>query len=425
MKHTITTSTDTQISASINVDAADLTKAKDLALKRLSKDVKVAGFRKGKVPHHVAEKHLDPNALANEVVENAVNISLNDIITAEQLQVLDKPNVEIKAFVPYTQLDYTVTIDILPKITLGDYKNLKIKRVAEPVKDADIDEVIERIKKNFADKNEVKRAAKNGDEVIIDFDGKDKEGKPLEGTKATDYTLALGSGSFIPGFEDQIVSHKAGETFDINVTFPDDYHAEHLKGADVTFTITLKKVFELTAAEVDDALAKKVGKFDTLAALKEDIKDNIKIEKEQEADEKFKDDLLGELVQKSTVPLSQVLIDDQMRAIEQEAKQNLLYRGMSVEQYLKAQGYKDEEEWREKEFKQAAVRRVQAGLVLAELTKAEKIQIDSSELEIELERRKAEAPKMAAEFDKPEVRRDVANRVMTQKTIQRLVDLNS
>lgn len=425
MKHTLKKSSDTHVVVTVTADTQSLAKAKALAVKELGKSVKVQGFRKGKVPVAVVEKNLDPNTLANEAVQYAINQALNQVINEEQLRVLDQPRIELKKFVPYTDLEFTAEIEVLPEIKLGNYKKLKAKKAKISVESSEVDEVVERIRQGYADTTEVKRAAKDGDDVVIDFKGADAKGNEVEGAAGKDYTLRLGSKTFIPGFEDQIVGHKPGDAFDVKVTFPKSYHAEHLKNAKVTFAVTLHTVKEVKLPKVDDEFAKKIGPFDTAKAMKDDIKRELIARKDHEATDKLKDELLGQLVESSKVPVPDVLIDDQMQSIEQDAMQNLMYRGQSLEDYLKAQDYKDAEAWRAKELRPMAVRRVQAGLVLSELTKAENIDITREELEAELERRKAEAPKMAEQFDTPEVRRDVANRVITEKTINRLVELNS
>ncbi len=424
MKHTLKKTSDTLVSITTSVSEADLKKAKSAALTQLSTQVKVPGFRTGKVPPAIAEKNLDPNLLANETMEQALNAALNDCIVAEDLRVLDQPKVNVTKFVPYTDLEFTADIEVLPPVKLADYKKLKARKEKFTVDAKEVDEVIDRIRTNFAERAEVTRAAKSGDEVVIDFDGRDKKNGPIDGTKAEDYALALGSGSFIPGFEDKLIGHKAGEQFDIDVTFPADYHAKHLQKAKVTFAINLKKIQEVVLPKADDDLAKKSGPFNSIKDLKADIKRELTAQKERSATEKLKDDLLGELAEKTKLTLPAVLVEDQLRALEQEFQQNLLYRGQTLEQYMEGAGYKDRDIWIEKELRPAAERRVKAGLVLAELSKVESIDISTDEFEAELARRKAEAPKMADQLDTPEARRDLANRVITEKTIQRLVEFN-
>lgn len=427
MKHILKKLTDTKISLAITVTAEELAVAKERALRSLAQKIKVPGFRQGKVPIHVAEKHLEASAVANEAVEYAINAALSQAIEAEDLRVLDRPSVELGDFKPYELLTFTAELEVLPPVTLGDYKKLKTKRTVAKVTDADISEVIDRLRTGHSETKDTDRAAKDGDEAVIDFEGRDEKGELVDGAAGKEYPLRLGSGQFIPGFEEGIVGHKAGDEFDLPLTFPKDYHSAALKGAKVTFKVTLQKVREVVQPELNDEFAKKVGPFETIDQLRDDVKTELKAQKEREADDKYKDELLGELAEKSEVPAPAVLVEDQIKGIEQDLRQNLMYRGMSFEQYLEAQGFKDEADWREREAREAAIRRVKSGLVLAELSKVEDIQAGTDELEARLTQLKSQYPdpKTQQQLDTPEVRRDVANRVLTEKAIDRLVEINS
>jgi trigger factor len=424
MKHTLKKSSETEVHISVELDGTDLATAKRAAVQELSKSVKVPGFRAGKVPANVAEKHIDPLALANTTTENAINIAVNDIAIDEQLRILDRPQVDLKDFQPYDSLTFEATIPVVPEVTLGDYKKLKTKADTVDVTDAEVDEVVERMRSQLAEKKAVTREASSGDEVTIDFVGK-RDGEPFDGGTANGYDLVLGSNSFIPGFEEAIIGHKPGDTFDVPLTFPADYHAEHLKGAETVFSVTLHEIKEIVLPEVNDEFAVKVGPFKTVEGMREDIRAELTQQKEKAAEDKLKDDLVGELVSVSTVPVPQVLVDDQLRQIEQDAMQNLMYRGMSPEQYLQQMGYKDHDEWREKEFKVAAERRVQAGLALAELSKVENIDVTKEELDARHAQMLEQYPTMKDQLDAPEARRDLANRVITEKTVDRLIELNT
>ncbi len=423
MKHTLKKLSDTQVLVTVTASEQDLADAKIIALKHLSREVKVPGFRQGKVPANVAEKHLDPNLLGGEVAEHAVNTTLNEVITVEGIRVLDQPKIELKKFVPYTELEFEATIDIIPAVKLGNYKKLKVKKTVKKVEQADVDEVIGRVKKNFEEKKEVKREAKLTDEVTIDFVGK-KDGEAFEGGTSEDYPLVLGSKSFIPGFEEAIVGHKVGDKFDVPLTFPKDYHAEHLKGAKVVFEVTVKKVSEVASPELNDELAKKVGPFETVKDLTDDIRRELADQNERVADNEYKDALVEALVKASHIPVPGVLVQDQMKSVEQDARQNLMYRGMTPDDYMQQKGYKDEEEWREKEFKDVATKRVQAGLVLAELSKAENIEVTKEELDARHAEMLQQYPNMKEQLDTPEARADLVNRIVTEKTLSKLVDLN-
>lgn len=424
MKHTLKKLSDTQVQVTATASAEDLKDAKATALKYIARDIKVAGFRKGKVPAHVAEKHADPNVLANDTAEYAVNAVLNEVITVEDIRVLDQPKIEIKKYVPYDELEFESVIDVLPQITLGNYKKLGVTRSVKKVEKKDVDEVVERLRTNSSEKKTVKRAAKDGDVVVIDFVGK-KDGEAFDGGTAKDYDLTLGSGSFIPGFEKAIEGHTAGESFEVPLTFPKDYHAKTLAGQPVVFDVTLHKVTEVTLPTVDDAFAAKIGPFKTKQELLDDIKRELSAQNERQANDAYKDELIGALVKLSKVPVPELLVEDQLRSIEQDATQNLMYQGMTPEQYIEQRGYKDKAEWVEKELKEAAVRRVQSGLVLAELSKAEQVEVTKEELESRFAEMLSQYQNMKDQLDTPEARRDLANRVLTEKTLERLVALNS
>lgn len=427
MKTTVKHISESRVLVTVTVDKAGLDDAEQVALKKLSRTVKVPGFRKGHVPLNVAAKHIDPMSLSQETLENALSKAVAEAFMSEDLQALERPEVEVKKFVPGESLEFTAEADVLPKVTLGDYKKLKSETPAIKIEKQDIDDVLERIRSGFAEKKPVERAAKMGDEVTIDFVGK-KDDVAFDGGTASDYKLALGSQSFIPGFEEAIVDHKSGDKFDIPLEFPKDYHSKDLAGQKVVFEINLKSVDESVLPELNDEFAAKVGEFTDMKGLQDDIKKELTAQKTREADDKLKDDLVKQLTETSKVTAPAVLVDDQLRSIEQDLTQNLMYQGGSFEQYLESKGYKDRDEWVEKEARAAAESRVKAGLVLAELSKAEKIEASSEELAERINVYKQQygnSPEMAKRFDEPEIQRSIANELLTSKTVDRLVELNS
>lgn len=427
MKTTVTHESDTRVKVVVAADHAELAAAEQVALKRLAKTVKVNGFRTGHVPLEIVKKHADPNALAQETLDAALNRAVAEAFLNNNLQVLARPEVEIKKYVPGELLEFTAEADVLPEVKLGDYKKLKAKKVAVNVDKKEIDEVIERIQKGLSEKKEVKRAAKIGDETVIDFVGK-KDGEAFQGGTGKDYPLVLGSNSFIPGFEDALVGLKAGDTKDVKLAFPKDYHAKDLAGQDVVFEVTVKKVNSVKLPALDDKFAAKAGPFTSMEDLRKDIKAEITAQAERRAKDDLKDELVKQLVAKSTVSVPSVLRDDQIRSLEQDLRQNLMYRGRTLEQYFEEKGYADRDAWVKAEANDAADARIKAGLVLAQLSKELKIEATADELAAHINAYKqqyANNPKMAKHFDKPEAQREVANRLITEKTIDKLVELNS
>ena len=427
MKATIKNLSDTKVQVTIILDAEELAIAEQVATTKLARDVKAPGFRKGKTPVAVAAKIIDPNALQEQTMDNAISKAVAAVFIDSKIQALDRPAVEVKKYVPGEMMEFTAESEILPVIKLGNYKKLTVKTDKITVSESDIVGTIDRIRQSLSEKKDVKRAAKIGDETVIDFVGK-KGGVAFEGGTGNDYTLVLGSNQFIPGFEDGIVGHKVGDKFDLNLTFPSDYQSADLKGAKVTFTTTLTAVKEVKLPEINDKLAAKAGPFKTMTELKTDIKRELTAQKEREVSEKLKDDLVKQLVAASNVPVPEILVADQSKSIEQDFINNLSYQGLSLDQYLKNKDFESKEKWLETEVRDVAIKRVQAGLVLAELSKLEKIDASTAELDAHVETYKKQYANNAEalkQFELPEVRQDIANRLLTEKTVDRLVELNS
>lgn len=430
MKRAVKHLSDTKVELTITLGKEELEAAEQVALTKLAKNVKAPGFRKGNVPASVAAKHVDPNQLAEQTLDDALSKAVAEAFMAENIQALARPEVSVKKFVPKSELEFTAEVEIVPKVKLGNYKKLNVKPEKASVSTEEVNDIIERMRSAMSEKKEVKRPAQIGDEVIIDFIGK-KDGVAFEGGTAKDYALELGSNSFIPGFEEGLVGKKAGDKADLKLKFPKNYHVADLADADVVFETTVKKVQEKVLPELNDEFAQKSGagkEVKTLKDLKEDIKRELTTQKEREAAEKHKDALVAKLIEVSTVTAPQVLVDDQARSIEQDIQQNLMYQNITLDQYIKTQGFTDVEDWRTKEVIPAAEKRVKAGLALAELSKELNIEATDAEKEAFTNRYKAQYannPELVKRFDEPEIQNDLLNRLLTEKTVDKLVELNS
>lgn len=425
MKKSVKHLSDTKVELTISLDKKEMQDAEQVALVNIAKDMKVAGFRQGKVPVSVAAKNVNPDVLAEQTLERALSRAVAEAFLAEDLSALDRPEVDVQDFVPGEKLEFTATAEVMPKIKLGDYKKLDVKKADIKVEEKDIEEIIGRVKKGFAEKNPVERAAKMNDEVKIDFVGK-KDGVPFDGGTAKDFDLVLGSGSFIPGFEEGIVGKKIGETFDVELSFPDNYHVAELKGAPVVFAVTLNEVKEVVEPELTDELAQKAGPFKTVQELKDDIKRELTNQKEREADERYKDELVRSVVEISEIPVPEILLTDQKASIERDMQQNLMYQGVTIDMYLADKGFKDREDWLVREVGPAAEARVKAGLALAEISKVEKVEATDQELLERMNQLGTQYPdeNTRNQLKTPEAQRDIANRILTEKTIALLVEYN-
>jgi len=415
---------DSRVEITVTLDAKDLAKAREKALEKLAKEVKVEGFRKGKVPTEVAAKFIPDNDLNTETIDIAVRTTVIEAFQKEEKSPLILPSVNVTKYVPGESAEYTATADIIPEIKLGDYKNLGIKKAEAKVAAKDVNEILDNIANSFAEKKVVKRAAKLTDEVIIDFVGK-KDGEAFQGGSAKDYHLVLGSQSFIPGFEDGIVGHEVGDKFDLDLTFPKDYGVKELAGAKTVFEVLLKQVNEVTKAKIDDEMAKKCGPFKNLEELKEDIKKNLAAQNEHRLEEKFKDDLIKALVKKSKVPAPEILIDDQMRIIRDDMSRNAAAQGMELEEFIKANG-ETMENW-EKEARKVAEERVKASLALQTLAVEQKITVSDDLVAAKIAELKdvyKKSPEALKSLKDPNVKMDIKNRLTIEATLDFLVKEN-
>ena len=424
MKTKLKKLSDSRVELTVTLDAKDLKPAKEKALAKLAKEIKVEGFRKGKVPVEVAKKFIPDNDLNAETVDYAVRSTVIGAFQEAEKSPLVMPSVNVTKYVPDEIVEYTATADIIPEIKLGDYKKLGVKKPEVKVSDKEVKEVLDNLSSSFAEKKVVKRPAKLTDEVIIDFVGK-KDGEAFRGGSAKDYKLVLGSESFIPGFEDGIVGHESGDKFDLELTFPEDYGVKDLAGAKTVFEILVKQVNEVKKAAIDDEMAKKCGPFKTLDELKKDIKGNLEAQNEHKLAEQYKDSLVKALVKKSKVPAPEILIDDQLRAIRDDMTRNAASYSMSFEEFLEAN---DEtmENW-EKEARKIAEERVKASLALQTLAVEQKITVSDELVNAKLAelrdvyKNSSEALKNLKD---PNVKMDIKNRMIIEATLDYLVKVN-
>ena len=413
--------TSTSVALNFTAHEADLSPIKQAAVKSLGKNVKVAGFRHGKAPQAVVEKNLDPTALQTEVMEEAINHFYAEAIKQEKLRPVSRPEVSIKKFVPFTLLEVDVKVDVIGPISLPDYTKMKLEQPKVTVTAADITDVLNSLAERAGDKKAVERAAKSGDEVAIDFKGTDDKGEPVNGAEGKEYPLILGSNNFIPGFEDNLIGLKPGASKTFTLTFPKDYGVAALANKAVTFEVTVGMVQTITLPKLDDEFASKVGPFKTLADLKADIKTQLTAERQQAVDRDFQNQILEQITNKSTLDVPAALVEEQLDAAEREERQNLMYKGMTWEEHLKEEGVTEEEH--RKRNRATAETRVKAGLVLSEISDKEGIRVTAEEVQLRVQLLKGQYqdPAMQAELDKPENQQDIAMRMLSEKTIDKLV----
>lgn len=421
MQITTTQPKDTEAIMTVSAAADELMPIKEIVLKRLQPRLNLAGFRKGKAPLPLVEKNLDQAMLQTEFLEEAVSTLYAQAVRQEKLRPVDRPEIQINKFVPFTDLEFKATLPVVSNIKLPDYKKMKKEKPSVKITAKDVDQVLGSLQKQLAEKKDVNRPAKDGDQVWIDFAGVDAKGEPIKGADGKDYPLALGSNTFIPGFEENLTGLKPGDEKTFELTFPKDYGMKALANKKVTFTVNVTKVQEVIEPKLDDEFAKKVGPFESIKQLKEDIKKQLQHEKQHEADRKFESELISEIGEKTKVSVPQVLVDEQIEALIRELRQNLSYRGQTWQEYLESEG-KTEEEYRKDVLAPQAEKRVKASLALAEIAEKENIDVSVEELEIRIQilKNQYQDDSMRAELDKPENRRDIASRLLTEKTVAKI-----
>ena len=424
MKTNVKKLSDARVEITVTLDENDLKKAAEKAVEKLAKELTVGGFRKGKVPADVARKFIPDNDLNAETADIAVRTTIIQAFMENSKQPLALPGANITKYVPGEMLEYTATADIIPEVKLGDYKKLGVKMEEAKVSDKDIAGVLDNLATSYAEKKVTKRAAKLGDEVVIDFVGK-KDGKAFDGGSAKDYKLTLGSKTFIPGFEDGIVGHEPGDKFELPLTFPKDYGVKDLAGAKTVFEVLVKQINEIIKPEINDELAKKCGPFKDLKALKEDIRKNLTAQTEHQKTEKFKNDLVEALVKKSKVTAPEILIEDQMKMMRDDVTRNAASAGTDFESYIERAG-ETPESW-EKKAHEIAEQRVKGSLVLQNLAIAEKINVSDEEVSAKLAELRdvyKKSPEAVKSLKDPNVKMDIKNRMIIEKTLDFLVKVN-
>lgn len=414
--------TDTKVQLVLTADADQLKQVKQETLEHIAKDLSLPGFRKGKAPLNIVEKNANPATLQTEFLDHAMNLVYVTALQQENLRPVAQPEVNIKKFVAFDTLELEVTVEVVGEVKLPDYKKIKLAKKEAKVTAKEITEVLDQIKAREAERKDVERAAKDGDQVTIDFKGVDTKTKEaISGADGKDYPLLLGSNSFIPGFEANVVGMKPGDEKTFTLTFPKDYGVKTLQNRKVDFTVTAKKVQELHEPKLDDAFAAKVGPFKNVDELKADVKKQLQTEKDYQTDREYTDELLTKITKETKAAIPESLIDEQMERLIAEQKQNVMYRGQTWQEYLDGQEL-TEDKLRE-QLKPDAELRVKAGLVLGEIAEQEKIEITPEELEIRMQILKSQYPdaQMQAELEKPEARREILSRMVSEKTVDKLV----
>ncbi len=366
----------------IEVSAEELEKALQNAFLKNKNKISVPGFRKGKVPRQMIEKMYGPEIFyedaANELIpdayEKAVEECGEDIVSSPTIDVT-----QIKKGEPFI---FTAEVALKPPVKLGKYKGVKVEKADTEVTEEEVDAKIDQERENNARNIEVTdRAVKDGDMTVLDFEGF-VDGTAFEGGKGENYPLTIGSGAFIPGFEEQLVGAQIGEEVEVNVTFPEDYQAEELKGKAAVFKCTIKEIKEKELPELDDEFASEVSEFDTLEEYKADIRAKLTEEKAKEAKDAKEAAVIEAIVNDSEMEIPEAMLATQQRQMVDEFAQRIQMQGLSLDQYFQFTGSTYDKMF--EQVKPQAEKRIKSRLVLEEIVKAEKIEASEEDYEEEL-----------------------------------------
>ena len=407
-----------QVALTIEVGAAEFEAAIEKAYKKMRKNISVPGFRPGKAPRKMIEKMYGAEVFYEEAINNAFPEAYEAAIQEQNLRAVGYPQVELIGDCTAEGFTFKAIVPVYPEVTLGEYKGLTVEKEEVKVMAADVNARLKQMAERNARLESVERAAKEGDTAVIDFEGF-LNGEPFEGGKGENHSLELGSHSFVPGFEEQVVGMKAGEEKDLDITFPEDYHAE-LAGKAVVFKVKVNEVKAKEVPAIDDEFAKDVSEFDTLKELKADLKKKITEERQQAADRAFQDAVMEKVAENLTVEIPDAMIETQCKQFLDNFKMQIAQQGIPFEQYMQLTGMSEEQLMAD--AKEPAERQVRMDLAMLAIIEAEKLEATDEEVEAELQKM-AEQYNMELETVKKYLPAEqVKDQIVSQKAIAVAVD---
>lgn len=381
MKATFISREKNDVKFTMEFTAEEFENAQIKAYQQNKNKFQIDGFRKGKAPRSIIEKRYGEGIFFEDAIDLLFSEHYAKALAELELEVIDSPAAEFSKIAKGEGFTATITVPCYPVVEVKDYKGVEIEKVEQEVKDEDVDKDIEALQKRNARVVSVEREAKEGDTVVLDYAGFVGE-EQFEGGTAERQELKLGSGMFIPGFEEQLVGAKPGDKKDVNVTFPEEYHAENLAGKEAVFYCTVHEVKEEQLPEIDDEFVKDVSEYDTLEELKKATRERLEKYAKAGAETKMQDAALVKVVEANEVEVPVVMIEDEMSRMMQELDQQLRYQGLNLGQYMEFTG-KDMAAFRD-EIKPDAERQVKTRIILNSIVDAEKIEVSDEEMEEEI-----------------------------------------
>ncbi|BFH61073.1 trigger factor [Paenibacillus azoreducens] len=378
----------------VEVEAERVSAAIDKAFNKVVKKASVPGFRKGKVPRPIFEARYGVEALYQDAIDILLPEVYTEAVNETDIFPVDRPEVEIDQFAKGQAFKFKAKVTVKPEVTLGEYKGVEVPAQKVEVSEEELNEELKRLQERHAELSVIDEgAAQEGDIAVIDFDGY-VDGNPFEGGQAERYSLELGSGTFIPGFEEQVVGMATGDFKDVEVTFPETYHAEELAGKQAVFKVKVHEIKRKQLPELDDEFAKDVSEFETLNEYKEDLKKELLARKEQEAKGKKEASVVDKASENAEVEIPQAMIDGEIQNMMRDFDNRLRSQGMNLEMFLSFSGQTTDD--LKEQMKDDAEKRVRNNLVLEQIAKEENIEVTEEDINKELETM-AEAYKRTAD----------------------------
>ena len=378
----------------IEASAEDFEKAIQKVYLKARGRINIPGFRKGKAPRKLIEKMYGTGVFYEDAANDLIPTAYAEALKDCDLEIVSRPEINVTQIESGKPFIFTAEVAVKPEVTLGEYKGVEVEKSDVEVTDEDINKEVDKERENNSRTIDVDdRAVESGDIIKLDFDGS-VDGVPFAGGKAENYTLTIGSGSFIPGFEDQLIGTKIGEDKDVTVTFPEDYHEKSLAGKEAVFKCKVNAITVKELPDADDEFASEVSEFETLAEYKEDIKKKLTEKKEKEARAKKEAQAVEKAVENATMEIPDAMIDTQVQSMMEDFARRMQSQGLSLEQYFQFTGM-DAKKMHD-QMKPEALKRIQNSLVLEAVAKAENIEITDEKVDEEIAKM-AEAYKMEVE----------------------------
>ena len=404
----------------IEVSAEELDKAMEKAYQKQKSRISLPGFRKGKAPRKMIESMYGKGVFMEDAVNSLVPQEYSKAIADCDLEIVSQPEINVTQMEPGKALIFTADVATKPEVTLGDYKGVEVPKTEIAVTDEEVDaEVKKEQDKNSRTVVVEDRAAANGDITTIDFEGF-VDGVAFDGGKGSDYALTLGSGTFIPGFEDQLVGANTGDHVEVKVTFPEEYQAKELAGKEAVFQCDVKKIETKEVPELDDEFAKDVSEFDTLAEYKEDVKKNLTEKKEKEARTAKENAAVDKAIENAQMDIPDLMIQTQCRQMMDDFARRMQQQGLSMDQYFQFTGQSMDKMM--EDMKPQALKRIQTRLVLEKIAETENTQPSEEEITEEIQKM-ADAYKMEADKIREAIGEDGIEQLKKDLSVQKAVTL--